>query len=576
MQRGSKINQFTLIKRSVLGGFGLIVILTGVATVASQRATHTLSEQRKLVAHTYDIELQLRELEKSLIDAEAGKRGFVITNEAQYLEPYDQAIEDLDDIFERLKDSLSDNPEQLARLSVMEKIADEKLERLDTVIALKRQGKQAELLQLISNGQDRVLLDDIRRQIADMMIAEDALLAIRDQDADAAERLVFWIHGISFAGIAIVAITISIFTLRVPRLLSQSLQSAIGIAEQVADGDLTVVIEGDNRNEVGQLLLQLKQMAERLSISISGAQRFGIQVTSSSTQIAAAGRQLEGSMREQTATTTETTATAQEIAGTAQELAATMQEVECLSQSTATAASESQLSLSQMEMTIRDLMEATGDISARLGAMSEKANGINSVVTTITKVAEQTNLLSLNAAIEAEKAGEYGAGFAVVAREIRRLADQTAVATLEIESMVREMQSSVSAGVMEMDKFSTEVTQSVDSMSLISGQVAGIIQQVQELSPRFSLVNEGMDFQVQGAQQISEAMVQLNDASMQTSDSFEDINAAITQLHKAAQSLQQEMSRFKIKENVHAQPGPSQPLSSHISYPQISQASLAS
>ena len=191
-------------------------------------------------------------------------------------------------------------------------------------------------------------------------------------------------------------------------------------------------------------------------------------------------------------------------------------------------------------------------LDAALGAISEKTNGINAVVTTINKVAEQTNLLSLNAAIEAEKAGEYGAGFAVVAREIRRLADQTAVATLEIESMVKEMQSSVSAGVMEMDKFSTEVVQSVDSIELISKQVAEIIHKVQELSPRFSLVNEGMSLQVQGAQQISEAMSQLNSTSVQTSDSFEDINTAITQLHHSAKNLQQEMGRFQTREAVHS------------------------
>ena len=106
---------------------------------------------------------------------------------------------------------------------------------------------------------------------------------------------------------------------------------------------------------------------------------------------------------------------------------------------------------------------------------------INLVVTTITKVADQTNLLSINAAIEAEKAGEYGLGFLVVAREIRRLADQTAVATLDIERMVKEMQYSVSAGVMEMDKFSEQVRQVVSEVGTIGGQLGQIITSVQGL-----------------------------------------------------------------------------------------------
>ena len=103
------------------------------------------------------------------------------------------------------------------------------------------------------------------------------------------------------------------------------------------------------------------------------------------------------------------------------------------------------------------------------------------MVTTINKVADQTNLLSLNAAIEAAKAGEFGQGFAVVAREIRRLADQTAIATLDIEQMVKEMQSSVSSGVMGMEKFAQEVQSAVREVNEISGQIAHIIEQVQGL-----------------------------------------------------------------------------------------------
>ncbi len=119
--------------------------------------------------------------------------------------------------------------------------------------------------------------------------------------------------------------------------------------------------------------------------------------------------------------------------------------------------------------------------------MNEKTGNINSVVTTITKVADQTNLLSLNAAIEAEKAGEYGLGFGVVAMEIRRLADQTAVATYDIEKMVKEMQSAVSAGVMGMDKFSEEVRRGVEEVRQVSAQLAQIIHQVQALTPRFQI-----------------------------------------------------------------------------------------
>ena len=124
---------------------------------------------------------------------------------------------------------------------------------------------------------------------------------------------------------------------------------------------------------------------------------------------------------------------------------------------------------------MRQVMEAAGSINAKLAVLNEKAGNINQVVTTITKVADQTNLLSLNAAIEAEKAGEYGRGFAVVATEIRRLADQTAVATYDIEQMVKEIQSAVSAGVMGMDKFSEEVRR---GMQRRAGQSAASCREI--------------------------------------------------------------------------------------------------
>ncbi len=113
---------------------------------------------------------------------------------------------------------------------------------------------------------------------------------------------------------------------------------------------------------------------------------------------------------------------------------------------TSTLAQEGRGGLAGMESTMRHLMDATGSIASRLEVINEKTNNIGTIVSTITRVADQTNLLSLNASIEAEKAGEYGLGFAVVAREIRRLADQSAVATLDIEQMVKEMQSAVSSG----------------------------------------------------------------------------------------------------------------------------------
>ena len=193
------------------------------------------------------------------------------------------------------------------------------------------------------------------------------------------------------------------------------------------------------------------------------------------------------------------------------------------------------------------VMEAAATINAKLAVLNDRAGNINQVVTTITKVADQTNLLSLNAAIEAEKAGEYGRGFAVVATEIRRLADQTGVATFDIEQMVREIQTAISAGVMGMDKFSEEVRQGMRSVEQVGGQLSQIIQQVQALAPEFETVNDGMQTQATGAEQISQALVQLTEAAQQTVESLQQSNSAIEGLSQVSGGLRNSIVKFKVR-----------------------------
>jgi methyl-accepting chemotaxis protein WspA len=192
------------------------------------------------------------------------------------------------------------------------------------------------------------------------------------------------------------------------------------------------------------------------------------------------------------------------------------------------------------------VMEAAGSINAKLAVLSNKAGNISQVVTTITKVADQTNLLSLNAAIEAEKAGEYGRGFAVVATEIRRLADQTAVATYDIDQMVKEIQSAVAAGVMGMDKFSEEVRRGMEEVQQVGGQLSQVIQQVQALAPRVESVNDGMQAQASGAEQITQALTQLSEAAQQTVDSLRQSGQAIDELNRVAVGLSGGVSRFTL------------------------------
>ena len=349
-------------------------------------------------------------------------------------------------------------------------------------------------------------------------------------------------------GVFMVVVGLCVFFVarRVALTITRPVREAVDVAERVASGDLTARITSTASGEAGQLLRAVEAMTQDLRSLIGRIQHSSITLMSTATEIAATSRQQGEAVSDYGASTSEAAAAVKEITATSLELLKTMNEVNAVAGSTANMASEGQGSLAEMGRSMRQLAESTSSIGSKLSVISERAGHINLAVTTIAKVADQTNLLSINAAIEAEKAGEYGLGFLVVAREIRRLADQTAVATLDIERMVKEMQYSVSAGVMEMDKFSDQVRRGVDEVAAIGDQLGGIITAVQGLTGRFDQVHEGMRVQSQGAEQIREAVIRLSEGAHQTSISLREFNKATDHLREAVGGLKEEVSRFTI------------------------------
>ena len=333
-------------------------------------------------------------------------------------------------------------------------------------------------------------------------------------------------------------------------LLLQAIMSPmkriVSILEVMRSGDLSSRLNLERKDEFGAVETGFNDMMTELTSLVSQAQRSSVQVTTSVTEIAATSKQQQATATETAATTTEIGATSREIAATSRDLVRTMTEVTSAADQASILAGSGQQGLARMEETMHQVMGAADLVNAKLAILNEKAGNINQVVVTIVKVADQTNLLSLNAAIAAEKAGEYGRGFAVVATEVRRLADQTAVATYDIEQMVREIQSAVSAGVMGMDKFSEEVRRGMFEVTQVGEQLSQIIHQVQALAPRVLMVNEGMQAQATGAEQINLALVQLGDASSQTVESLRQASFAIDELSQVAVGLRSGVSRFKV------------------------------
>jgi len=364
----------------------------------------------------------------------------------------------------------------------------------------------------------------------------------------------------------IALILAAMIILVISRGITRSLGEVIDIAGEIAAGNIQQAVEsleamgksgldlsneaehspGQNKNEIIQLFQAISTMTSNLDALLTQVRKSGIQVTSSSTQIAAAARQLEATVAEQASSINEVSATSKEISATAQEFAKTMNRVAEMSSMAAALATGSMTSLSDINATMKMLLENTTDSFGKLRTVDEKMGNITQVITTITKVANQINLLSLNAAIEAEKAGEYGTGFSVVAREIRRLADQTAVAAIDIEVLIIETQGAMKEGMSAVETYTDQTMTSTEKIAEISVDLLRAIEHTQELVPQFESANQGMQVQSQSAAQISEAMGQLNESAKQTRDSLVEFKGVTEQLNEAVRDLQSEVARFSI------------------------------
>jgi methyl-accepting chemotaxis protein WspA len=567
----------------IAAGYVLAIMALGIIGLAAYLSVNRFLQTTEQVNHSHEMIEDIRDIVIDLGNVEAGQRGYTVTDNISFLEPYTMGLGKINTDLQDLR-KLSQDSTSRQMMDALEPVVIAKIAFARKVVDLQKSAGREAAVKLTMTNQGKRLMDQIDELITKLEKTERDRLQQRTQESHVNARTTILIVSI---GVPLTAILLTLLGFFIVRDISKPLRQITGVADMIAAGDLDVTVTGtQRRDEIGvlaqaftRMVHSLQSMAEaashvaqgnlaveikpqsdkdivgnsltrmvgNLSELIGQVQKSGIQVNTSATEIAATARQQQATAGEISATTTEIGATSKEIAATSRELVASMTEVAQVAEDTAQLAGSGQTALTRMETTMRQIMDAASAINARLTILNEKAGNINTVVTTITKVADQTNLLSLNAAIEAEKAGEAGRGFAVVATEIRRLADQTALATYDIEQIVKEMQSAVSAGVMGMDKFSEEVRRGVGEVQQVSAQLVQIIQQVQALTPNFEAVNEGMQSQSQGAQQISEALAQLAEAAQQTVESLRQSNLAIDQLNEATRGLQDGVSLFKLQ-----------------------------
>lgn len=329
------------------------------------------------------------------------------------------------------------------------------------------------------------------------------------------------------------------------RAMLSPLRSLVAAAEQLAKGNLGVRVDVAQSDEIAQVGIALNKMAASIEEILEHLQHAGVELTTSTTEIASAAKEQETTIVQQETATKQIAVTAKEISATASEFASYIHEVTRSAEETSTLAATGKEGLAKLKNIMKQMVDATTEIADKLSSLNEKTGVITGVITTITKVADRTNLLSLNAAIEAHKLGAKGGSFGVIATEIRRLADQTAFATLDIEKVVHQMVSAVSTSVEGVAKFSEDIRQGVKQANSISGLLTKIIAQVQQQTVSFESVNQGMETQSSGAKQITDSIEELSEAAQQSTTSIRQFHVALAHLSSAIKDLQSTVARLQ-------------------------------
>ena len=350
------------------------------------------------------------------------------------------------------------------------------------------------------------------------------------------------------AGLAATAVGIPavLLAFRLGGGIERPLAEAAAVAESIAAGDLSREVILGGQNEPGRLLAAFVAMQHAVGSLVGRIKSAGERLVTVEAEAASALVTQERAVGGFSGSAHEISAAVAEISATSEQLLEATEGLVEVARDAASVADEGRGGLESMTASMHQLDEAMNAFTRKLATISQRASGITSVVTTIAKVAEQTNLLSVNATIEAEKAGESGRGFRIVAQEIRRLADQTALATKDIERMVRDMQAAVAGGTMEMDRFRNEVSGRIGEVAEVSEKLGRIIEPVQSVTHSLEQVHEGMEAQSQGARQIRDAMESLRGDAAESASSLTVFTAALQELRAAIGELNTEASRFHI------------------------------
>ncbi|MFH0879069.1 MAG: methyl-accepting chemotaxis protein [Lentisphaerota bacterium] len=534
------------IRTKVLIGFGVMWIFLALVAVVAYRGLEEirLSEQG-LHAIQFKSALNIMQLRSHLNHQRSEILAMMVTpskpDQDAFAESVTKRQEDMDAL---VKDVLKSDPDPKCQSLLKEYLAIEAVFRpaREQVKAFIQQGKIAEASQMALGIQAErftkmrsilIELDDIQGEEVDRQLATDM------REAKSSELL--------FVMCAIAALLFGAFmTVLMNKTIAQPLSGISSLATQVAGGDLSVTMAEDQRqDEVGTLGQAFLRMVENLRRSTADIKEAINLLGTTASQILASTTQVATGTAETATAISETTTTVEEVRQAAQLSSQKAKNVADSAQRVANVSQTGQKAVEETASVMRHIRDQMESIAQTIVRLSEQSQSIGGIIASVTDIADQSNLLAVNAAIEAARAGEQGKGFTVVAQEIKSLAEQSKQATMQVRSILSDVQKATSAAVMATEQGSKAVEAGVKQSAQAGEAIQVLAETSGEAVQAATQIVASSQQQVVGMDQIGTAMENINQAGAETAASTRQVETAAQNLHALGQKLKELVEQFK-------------------------------
>ena len=530
--------------RQLVAVLSVILLIQIAISILSYRSIIQLNLDIDWVMHTEEVQHNMHELLSSVKDAETGQRGFVITGHDSYLEPYNNALRDIDVILRDLRELTADNPNQQERLDRLEPLIGEKLTELKATIDARRSDGFEAAQTIVNTDAGKQTMDEIRDLIDAMTQEEILLLAQREAATDAATQRTYF----SIIGGGVVAV---IFTIVAGIFLTRSIVNPLvglaGVAEQIGKGDLLVELPDNQRyDEIGALSLAFRQMTKMLQRTTNDITAATQSLGSSASEILASTTEVATSTAESASAISETTTTVEEVRQAAQLSSQKAQTVSDSAQRVVQVSESGQNAVRENAAGMERIREQMESIAQTVTSLNEQSLLIGGIIATVTNLADQSNLLAVNSAIEAAKAGEQGKGFAVVAQEIKSLAEQSKQATNQVRAILNDVQKATNHAVIATEQGKKVVEAGVAQAAQAGVAITTLAETSNEAVMAATQIVASGQQQVVGMEQISLAMANINQAGTQNATAMKQLETEAQNLHQLGLKLKELLTQFKI------------------------------